>query len=58
LVAGDLLANAELRERGLARVRDVYAWPKIARQYLGFFTELRGTTGIREAETNVVARKN
>jgi glycosyltransferase involved in cell wall biosynthesis len=45
---GELLANSELRqdlrERGLARARDVYAWPKVGRQYLDFFSELRGTT--------------
>jgi glycosyltransferase involved in cell wall biosynthesis len=32
----------DLRERGLARARDVYAWPRVARQYLDFFRELRG----------------
>jgi glycosyltransferase involved in cell wall biosynthesis len=46
---GDLLVNPELRrelrERGLARAHDVFAWPKVARQYLNFFMELRGTTG-------------
>jgi glycosyltransferase involved in cell wall biosynthesis len=33
----------DLRERGLARAQDVYAWPRVARQYLDFFRELRQT---------------
>jgi glycosyltransferase involved in cell wall biosynthesis len=44
----ELLQNQQLREdlraRGLARVHDVYAWPKVARQFLNFFQELRGTS--------------
>jgi glycosyltransferase involved in cell wall biosynthesis len=43
---GALLENSDLRragrERGLTRARDVYAWPRVARQYLDFFRELRG----------------
>jgi glycosyltransferase involved in cell wall biosynthesis len=31
----------ESRARGLARAQDVYAWPRVARQYLDFFRELR-----------------
>jgi glycosyltransferase involved in cell wall biosynthesis len=42
---GDLLDGPSLRrelaERGLARARDVYAWPIVARQYLEFFDRLR-----------------
>ena len=42
---GAMLENPGLRhvnrERGLARARDVYAWPHVARQYLDFFRELR-----------------
>jgi glycosyltransferase involved in cell wall biosynthesis len=30
----------DLRARGLARARDVFAWPRVARQYLDFFREL------------------
>lgn len=30
----------ELGERGLARAHDVYAWPVVARQHLGFLAEL------------------
>jgi phosphatidyl-myo-inositol dimannoside synthase len=41
----DLLASPhhrrELSERGLARAREVYAWPIIARKYLAFFEQLR-----------------
>ena len=32
--------RSDLRERGLARARDVFAWPHVARQYLDFFREL------------------
>ena len=42
---GAMLENPGLRhvnrERGLARARDVYSWPHVARQYLDFFRELR-----------------
>jgi glycosyltransferase involved in cell wall biosynthesis len=31
----------ELSGRGLARARDRYAWPIVARKYLEFFDELR-----------------
>jgi glycosyltransferase involved in cell wall biosynthesis len=41
----ELLGDAEKRtrcgERGLARAREVYAWPVVARAYLEFFEELR-----------------
>jgi glycosyltransferase involved in cell wall biosynthesis len=41
----ELLENSalrgDLRERGLTRTQDVFAWPKVARQYLEFFQELR-----------------
>ena len=30
----------ELGERGLARANELYAWPVVARGYLGFFEEL------------------
>src|SRR5262249_55685300 len=32
----------DLGARGLARAREVYAWPIVARQYLEFFDHLRG----------------
>lgn len=42
----ELTANASLRRdlaaRGLARARDVYAWPLVARRFLDFFREVRG----------------
>jgi glycosyltransferase involved in cell wall biosynthesis len=38
----DPASRRDLRDRGLARARDVYAWPRIARQYLEFFGALRG----------------
>lgn len=31
----------DLRERGLARARDVYHWPIVARKYLDFFASVR-----------------
>jgi phosphatidylinositol alpha-1,6-mannosyltransferase len=41
----DLVENPtvrhDLRERGLARAREVYDWPIVARQYLEFFEQLR-----------------
>ena len=37
----DSSARHELRERGLARARDVYGWPIVARSYLEFFDQLR-----------------
>jgi glycosyltransferase involved in cell wall biosynthesis len=41
---GEMLASPsrcrELAERGLQRARDEFAWPAVARQYLGFFDEL------------------
>jgi glycosyltransferase involved in cell wall biosynthesis len=44
----DLLASPdrrrELRERGLVRAREVYAWPIIARKYLEFFQRVRDTS--------------
>jgi glycosyltransferase involved in cell wall biosynthesis len=40
----DLLENParrrELRERGLARAHDVYAWPRVARAHLEFIESL------------------
>ncbi|WP_406701336.1 glycosyltransferase family 4 protein (plasmid) [Singulisphaera sp. Ch08] len=33
----------DLRARGLARARDVYSWPVVARSYLDFFEKLRDT---------------
>jgi glycosyltransferase involved in cell wall biosynthesis len=43
-VLSDLLEDAprrrELADRGLGRVRERYAWPVIARQYLNFFEEV------------------
>lgn len=33
----------DLRQRGLARAQEVYAWPRVAPQYLEFFQELRET---------------
>jgi glycosyltransferase involved in cell wall biosynthesis len=43
----DLIASPaqrqELAARGLARARDVYAWPIVARQYLDFYEQVRST---------------
>jgi glycosyltransferase involved in cell wall biosynthesis len=38
----DPALRRDLCERGLARARAVYDWPVVARQFLGFFRELRG----------------
>lgn len=42
---GALLENSalrsELRKRALARVTEVYAWPRVSQQFLSFFQELR-----------------
>jgi glycosyltransferase involved in cell wall biosynthesis len=35
----------ELGERGLARAHRTYAWPVVARTYLGFFEELAARRG-------------
>jgi glycosyltransferase involved in cell wall biosynthesis len=52
---GALLENPDVRrdgrERGLARARDVYAWPLVARQYLDFFRELRDSSAAPPALT-------
>jgi glycosyltransferase involved in cell wall biosynthesis len=34
-------ARRDLRERGLARAREVYDWPIVARKYLEFFEQVR-----------------
>jgi glycosyltransferase involved in cell wall biosynthesis len=45
LALGALIDNPHLRrearDRGLTRAQDVYAWPRVAHQYLAFFRELR-----------------
>jgi glycosyltransferase involved in cell wall biosynthesis len=45
---GNLLESPDVRscfrERGLARAAEVYAWPKVAQQYVAFFKTLGGSS--------------